>query len=294
MTEDPGPLPPDAAPPERTDHDPAATGNPAGRTAEGPGTAPTITPRTAGVPSDRRWFDGVLWLWPLVVLGLLALASQLFGAFGVTAAGIAAVATIVMVVGGATFERPTKVAVLAVSTGLIGVAFVGWQMKVLPDEPVRTAAAVASVRPSATPSSPAELVAMLNSGWGAGADLRSADLTGQSITNAALDGAHASGITLIRAILDGGSLAGADLSGAKMAGVQLRGADLRGAVLAGADLPKGILTDACLAGANLTGADLTGANLTGAVVSGVHIDGPAARAIIGWNTPSESGRAACG
>ena len=128
VTEDPpGPLPPDAAPAEQAGDEAPATGGPALKRIGAHDAAARDTPLARQASPDRRWLDRMLWFWPLVVLGILTLAGQLLGAFGVAAASVAAVSVIVMAVGGATFERPTKTAILAVTTALIGIAFLAWQ-----------------------------------------------------------------------------------------------------------------------------------------------------------------------
>ncbi|WP_433320194.1 pentapeptide repeat-containing protein [Micromonospora chersina] len=223
------------------------------------------------------------------MLVVTAAASRSSGPFGVVTATVVALGAIVLAIGGATFQRTTKIAVAATTTIMIGLAFVGWQTGVLPDEPVQGVAAT----PSRKPTIPAPSASVIRPEHPtAGADLRGAVLDGQHLAGASLKGVHASGASMVGAVLDGANLAGADLRGAQLAGVRLPGASLRGANLAGANLSDAVLADACLIGADITGADLTRANFTGAVVDPRAI-GDLTEPPLGWNTPSGAGRAAC-
>jgi uncharacterized protein YjbI with pentapeptide repeats len=105
--------------------------------------------------------------------------------------------------------------------------------------------------------------------------LNGADLSGAYLFDAHLNGADLSGANLIRADLNYASLSNAYLTGAVLTGVQLTNAYLFGAYLRSDDLSGAYLTVADFSSADLSGADLrstylSGANLSGANLSGAH------------------------
>jgi len=126
----------------------------------------------------------------------------------------------------------------------------------------------------------------LGKGWGGErANLRGADLGGESLRETNLCKADLSEANLHRADLSGtglreANLCGADLRGAilhesDLSGANLREANLRGADLRGAVLYKANLSAAVLCGADLGKADLRGVVLCGADLHNAYLDGVA-------------------
>jgi len=109
--------------------------------------------------------------------------------------------------------------------------------------------------------------------WGAGANLRGANLRGADLRRANLRGADLTWANLGEAYLRGADLGEAYLRGADLRRANLRGADLRGADLTGAYLTGAYLRGANLRGANLDEANLRGANLGGADLRGANLRG---------------------
>ena len=119
------------------------------------------------------------------------------------------------------------------------------------------------------------------------ADLRGANLDGQSaagidLTTGRFDGARMAGARFDRTVLRGASLrgvigpnasfAGAVLDGAAFDGASLHGADFHGAKLIGATFTGARLLEADLSGADLGGADLSRADIRGANFKGAFFD----------------------
>lgn len=110
------------------------------------------------------------------------------------------------------------------------------------------------------------------------ADLRGANLDGQSATDLDLtagcfDKARMGNARFDRTVLRGASLRGVVGPDASFAGAVLDGAALDGASLPGANFRGAKLIDATLTGAHLVGADLSGADLGGADLTRADIRG---------------------
>jgi hypothetical protein len=255
--------------------------------------AASSEPMPTSFGARRR--DGWLWVWPLVVLAAMAFASRFWGPFGVLAAGVVTVGAIALIIGGASFTPPVRLAVILVTCSLVVLIYLGQSLGVISDRPAIHATTSPAAPQGVTPSPSANVAAVdrLRRGEGKGATLGPISLDRQDLTDARLDGARALGASLVDTVLNRASLAGADLSGANMRSVHLRGANLRGANLAGVDLRDADLTDACLLGADLSGAILDRAVLSGAVVDDVRADRSALDRVVGWSTPSPAGSAAC-
>jgi len=221
----------------------------------------------------NRILDKLLWLWPVVVIGAMALLGQFLGSFWVLVGGVGTIGVLVLFIGAEFVPRwilmITGVLVIATVTTVFmthGYSFL----------------ATSSTGPAAievkTLTGRTLTQADLLSGEGRGAVLNGVVLDHAQLPQAELDGVVAPGASLQDALLERAHLAGADLHGADLRLAHLHGADLRGANLTGANLLGADLTDACIRGAVLTGATLDGADLRGAAIQDVVVN-PAARAV---------------
>jgi len=166
-----------------------------------------------GRPMATRTRDRLLWLWPVVVIGMMALLGHLLGPFGVLLAGVGATGTLALFIGAGWVGRAFLLAVgTAVCLLLTGI-YLGYSYGLISGRPARAEASHLRA-PGA-----AMVQATLDSAKLRGADLRGADLRGANL--------HA-----------------ADLRGANLAGADLRGTDLTDACLKGTNLTGATLDDA--------------------------------------------------
>jgi hypothetical protein len=233
------------------------------------------TGRMSSEPGSRRR-DGILWMWPVVAVVIMAAAGAAKGPFGSLLACVALTATIVSFVGFAVLSPRFLVGVLIACLLAIGAIVTGHELGVraLTDRPNTATASPAS--PPGYAHSPRITTEMIRSGSARGAFIPGAVFDGDNVPGADLVGIVAPGALMRNTTLDGGHLNGANLEGARMrhvhlAGADLRGADLRGADLRGADLRDADLRDACLIGADLTGALLGGADASGSAIAGATV-----------------------
>jgi hypothetical protein len=217
--------------------------------------SPQVEPSTEQSPSPTnplRWQDRLLWAWPALIIGAMAVCSQ-WGSAWVLAAGIGGTMTVAALTGSKVVGRKPMVIFLTVASALlVGVVALGISY-----------------------AGPGQLRAGENQ-------------NGTNLSGAQLNGTVAPGVSLVDADLTGAHLAGAKLPGADLSAAHLGGADLRGADLSGANLRAADLTKACLLGANLSGATLDGATMSGANVSKVTVAGDEALHARDWPAPGQA------
>jgi pentapeptide repeat protein len=228
---------------------------------------------TTQEPLATRLRDRLLWLWPVVALAGLAVASNYFAIVGVLTFGTATTGALLLYTGANTFRRRFHIAVGAIALASLTAVFSCYAAGILDDGTAGQAA------PAGTDARRAVVAG--------------ANLSRQTFVRADLPGVTAAGVHLEDAVLDRANLAGADLRGGHLHDVHLHGADLRGAILRGADLGGADLTKACLVGADLTGAVLAGADATGAAEQGATISAAQVKAAEQWPPPGSTDAAAC-
>lgn len=195
----------------------------------------------------RRW---ALWAWPAIVITLIALAGQLFGAVGAIVIAGQTVATLLFIAGDQLLDRRPRnwLAISAVGAGTVVVLLLLWQSH------------APSLRHggehAAPPKGPVDL---------RGKVVTPRDLSGVVLRGALLGGADMDTLDLTHHDLTGVSAPGVSLRASDLQRVHLRGADLRGADLGGACLRYADVAGANLAGANVAGADLTGLTVAAAM-----------------------------
>lgn len=220
----------------------------------------------------------MLWVWPLFLIGAMALLGHFLGPFGVLLGGVGTIGVLVLFVGSGFVRRPAQLAICAGACALLTVVYFAY-VNGFPSN--RTA----PESPKVTTADGRDLsLAELRGGDARGAVLTGSRLDGLDLYRAELDGITAPGVPMKGAILNGAHLAGADLHGGDLQDARLHGADLRGANLTGTNLSRADLTDACLRGANLTGATLDGADFRGAGVTDATVSPAARSAARNWPT----------
>jgi hypothetical protein len=194
-----------------------------------------------------------LWLWPPLVIGLVAAAGQFFGSLG-------AIAVTVQVIGTLAFVTSSR---LFGSRNWPVFGFVGLTT-------VTVMIVIGLTR--AGPFTPSD-------GVHNRLDLHGRTFTAKSIRHldfrgALLQGANFHGLDLRGKNFNGANLSGADLSRTRLDGAEMRGVDMRGANFSWS----------CLRAVNLTGADLHGANMTSTDTAGATLPEHAKTIAFGWPT----------
>jgi hypothetical protein len=187
---------------------------------------------------SARKRDQFLWLWPVVVLLLMVLASIIWGALGTFITAAIAVGTLALFIGDIVLGTVIRVFVAAIAVLLAAGALIAHEENY-----------------SFFSSKPSQVTAATSKTKTGGHVI---DLRGKRVTLAELKGRN----------LHGALLAGADLSG-----LDLYGMNLNGIVAPGASFRRAILDRASLIGANLRGADLSEACLHGTILTGAQLEG---------------------
>jgi uncharacterized protein YjbI with pentapeptide repeats len=220
----------------------------------------------------------MLWVWPLFVIGVMALLGHYLGSFGVLLGGVGTIGVLLLFVGAEFVSQRILLVICAVACAVLTAVYFGY-LNGLPD-----ASGSPASHKVATARGTKYTLTDLRDGGARGAELTGAVLDNLDLSGAQLDGITAPGVPMKNAILDRAQLAGADLHGVDLRGAHLHAADMRGANLSGANLFGADLTNTCLSGANLTGAILDGADFEGATVPDTAVS-PEARAIAkNWPT----------
>jgi hypothetical protein len=208
----------------------------------------------------RRW---ALWLWPAIVITLIALAGHLFGVVGAIVIAGQTVATLLFVAGDQLLDRRARswLAVSAVGVGTIVVLLLLWQSH------------TPSLRRGAEHAAPSK----------GPVDLRGKVVTSRGLRDVVLRGALLDG-----AVMEKLDLTHHDLTGVSAPGISLQESDLQQVHLQGADLRGADLAGACLRNADVAGANLTGANVTGADLTGLAVPASMRKTMIG--KPAESSK----
>ena len=203
-------------------------------TAEDTGYAKRGRPKS--VPPRRR--DQLLWLWPVGVLLLLVLASNIWGSLGVFITAAIAIGTLALFVADTVLGSVLRVCIAAAAVLLAAGALIGHAENC-------ALFSTKQPRPAVTAGKAKASNQVIN-------------LDGKRVTLAELKGRN----------LHGALLAGADLSG-----LDLYGMSLNGIIAPGASFRRAILDRASLIDANLRGADLSGSCLYGAILTGAQLEG---------------------
>lgn len=195
-------------------------------------------------PLTRRVVS--VWVWPMVLIVVVAVAGEFLGAVGAAAAAAVVFGIALFVIGVWWLGPQQRAWVLIVALGIALVGTVGL---------VGTA------------------VPFTRTGDAGRSELRGAKLSQRDIASWDLRGADLSGAELEGLDLRRESLAGAVVRGASLRGSRLEGVSLRGADLSGADL-----REACLRGADFAGAIVAGVQIEGAwpAPSGIDLNGAGA------------------
>lgn len=213
--------------------------------------------RTASEPG-RLAYGGPLWVWPAVVIALVAVLGVLFGSdIALIIAGQVLAITVFAVakqLGGNQWLAAVIALLVSGVLVLAGMAQLGQGFTFAPFRGITGASG------STRTESPAN------------GDLRNRDLTQQDVRS----------IDFRRVDLAGANLDGLDLRGRNFDGVDASGTSFRGSDLSGASLRGTILSGACLRGAHLQGADLTGADVSSADIAGATVPPGAAKAAGSW------------
>jgi hypothetical protein len=223
-------------------------------------------------PLASRPRDRLLWLWPVVGLAGLAVASHLFDAAGTLAFGVALTGVLLLYAGADSFRRGLHTWIGAAILLTLTAVLAAWAVGLVPGP---------ATIPAPWARDPRNVV------------VAGAHLGEQTFIRADLAGIAAPGVHLEKAVLDHSDLAGADLRGGYLRGIRLHGGNLRGADLRGADLRDADLTGACLVGADLTGAFLDKADVTGAAVRGTIVTPAQTKSATRWPAADPPDLPAC-
>lgn len=234
-------------------------------------------------PSERS----MMWIWPAVLIVVIAVSGQLFGPLGVLLSGVGLTSTIVLFASRRVegFPRKWLLPIIVAVSLLVTAAILAAQYGLLTNRPV---GASSTIFTRGVPSAE-----QLRETPSPGIAVQGIKLDDQNLRGARLPGASAPGASLEDTILEDARLAGADLRGANLRGARLSGADLRGVDFTGADLRGAVLTNTCLRGADLTGAVTNDLDATGAAVEGAVVSESQTSAAKAWPTSASPVPGAC-
>ncbi|MCP9948714.1 pentapeptide repeat-containing protein [Actinomadura madurae] len=231
------------------------------------GQADTTRENVSGAEPAGGW-KAMLWIWPAIVITIIASAGGLFGAQAALLVGGEVVAIIVFVAAhqlfGARLWLATGLAIVIASF----VALAGLQ-QVRPDGWLASATKATAGPPKSSPSPAVDLH---------GQTIRPDQVAALRFRATNLSGTRLNGLDLRGKDFDGASARGASFRGSRLEGASFRGADLR---------------EACLRGARLEGVDLSGADLAGANVEGATISTESRQTASQWPPPGPVSNNAC-